>query len=58
MTVKKEILLLTKADILNESEKKEKIKIMKKINKDVLIVSIHDLDSLKAFHQLVLKTLE
>lgn len=54
---KKEILLLTKSDILNEKMKKEKVGILKKSNKDVLVVSVHDLISLKALQKLVLKLL-
>ena len=58
LLAKKEILLLTKADLLGEAEKKEKIKILRKLNKKVLVVSIHDLDSLKLLQKLVLKTLQ
>lgn len=54
---KKEILLLTKADLLSEAEKKEKIKVLKKLNKKVLAISVHDLDSLKLLQKLVLKAL-
>lgn len=56
---KREILLLTKADLLSsQKEKKEKIAILKKLNKTVLAVSIYDLDSLKNFQKLVLGTLK
>jgi GTP-binding protein len=44
---KKEILLLTKSDLVSEKELKKKIALMKKINPDVLPVSIHDWDSLQ-----------
>ena len=54
---KKEILLLTKADLLSEAKKKEKIKVLKKLNKKVLAISVHDLDSLQLLQKLVLKTL-
>ena len=57
LLVKKEILLLTKADLLTEPEKKEKIKILQKLSKKALAISIHDLDSLKALQKLVLKVL-
>lgn len=53
---KREILLLTKADLLNEAEKKEKIKILAKLNKEVLAISIYDSNSLKLFQKLVLTT--
>jgi len=56
LLVKKEILLLTKADLLDEAEKKEKIKVLKRLNKKVLAISVHDLDSLKLFQKLVRKT--
>ncbi|MDO8551712.1 MAG: GTPase ObgE [bacterium] len=54
---KKEILVLTKSDLISEKDKKEKLKVLKKFNKNVISVSIHDLDSLKSFQKLVLKTL-
>lgn len=53
----KEILVLTKTDLINEVEKEEKLKILKKMNKNTLAVSIHDLESLKAFQKLVLEIL-
>jgi len=55
---KKEILVLTKTDLINQTEKKEKLAILKKINKNSLAVSIHDLESLKDFQKRVLKGLE
>lgn len=58
LLAKKEILLLTKADLLAEAEKKAKIKILAKLNKAVLAVSVHDLDSLKALQKLVLKAVD
>jgi GTP-binding protein len=57
LLAKKEILLLTKADLLGKVEKKEKIKILKNLNKRVLAVSVYDLDSLQFLQKLVLKTL-
>ncbi len=51
---KSEILLLTKADLLNKIETKEKIKVLKKLNKKVLAISIYDLDSLKLLQKMVL----
>jgi len=44
---KKEIILLTKTDLLSKDEIKEKLKILKKLNKEVLEISIHDFDSLE-----------
>jgi GTP-binding protein len=49
---KKEAILLTKSDLLNESELKDMMKNLKKLNKTVISVSIHDeesLDSLQKF---------
>lgn len=43
---KKQILLLTKHDLVSEDEKKKKLKLLKKKNPNVIPVSIHDLDSL------------
>lgn len=55
---KKEILVLTKTDLISEKEKKEKLKLLKKINTKVIAVSIHNLQSLKDFQKLVLKVLK
>ncbi|MDP3955369.1 MAG: GTPase ObgE, partial [bacterium] len=52
---KKAILVLTKTDLINKTEKKEKLATLKKLNKNTLAVSIHDLESLKDFQKLVLK---
>lgn len=52
MLTKPEVILLTKTDEVSEKELKEKIKIAKKIKKDVLTVSVFDeksLDILKDF---------
>lgn len=43
---KKEIIVLTKSDLISESELKEKVKILKKIKKEVLTISILDEKSL------------
>ena len=45
---KKEIMILTKADLLKPDELEDRIKKAKKINKDFLVVSVHDWDSLEA----------
>lgn len=55
---KKEILVLTKGDLLDEEEKKGRVKILKKLNRNALAVSIHDLESLKTFQKLILKFLK
>ncbi|MFA6047710.1 MAG: Obg family GTPase CgtA [Parcubacteria group bacterium] len=44
---KKEIVILTKSDLVDKKELEKKIKIAKKLNPDVLTVSIHDWDSLQ-----------
>lgn len=51
---KNEILVLTKSDILDDKRKKEKLKELKNIKKDSLVISIHDLDSLKTFQKKVI----
>jgi GTPase len=51
---KGEILLLTKTDLLNKAELKQKIAEMQKIKKDVLVVSIHDWDSLERLKKAIL----
>jgi GTPase len=48
---KKEILLLTKSDLVSADVLKKKISILKKINPEVLSVSIHDWDSLKSLSE-------
>jgi GTPase len=52
---KKEILLLTKSDLVSEKELEKKIAILKKRNPDVIPVSIHDWDSLKILSEKLLK---
>jgi GTPase len=47
LTTKKEILLLTKSDLIASEILKKKIAVLKKKNPDILPVSIHDWDSLK-----------
>jgi len=54
LLAKKEILLLTKTDLLNELKIKATIKILRKLNQNTLAVSVYDLDSLKALQKLVL----
>ncbi|MFH1536099.1 MAG: GTPase ObgE [Patescibacteria group bacterium] len=43
---KKEIILLTKTDLIDKKELEKKLKIMKKFKKEILPVSIHDWDSI------------
>lgn len=50
---KKSILLLTKSDLASEKELNSKIKILKKINSDVIAISIYNPDSLKALKKLL-----
>lgn len=47
LTKKTEIILLTKSDLVNPKELKEKTDIFKKMKKKVVIVSIYDWDSLQ-----------
>jgi len=44
---KKEYLFLSKYDLISDTELKKKMAILKKINKSVEILSIHDIDALK-----------
>lgn len=44
---KKEIVLLTKSDLLTKKDLTQKIKALKKVNKNIMPVSIYDWDSLK-----------
>jgi GTPase len=55
LTEKKEIILLTKSDLISKEALKKKIALLKKINPDVLPVSIHDWDSLKILSEKLLK---
>lgn len=43
---KKEIILITKTDLLSEDELNRNIKILKKLNKEVIPTSIHDAESI------------
>ncbi|HLN18545.1 MAG TPA: Obg family GTPase CgtA, partial [Patescibacteria group bacterium] len=43
---KKEIIILTKTDLIEKNELENKIKIAKKLNPEVLTISIHDWDSI------------
>jgi len=52
---KREIILLTKSDLISEKELKKKITLMKKKNPDILPVSIHDWDSLKSLSEKLLE---
>jgi GTP-binding protein len=52
---KREYIFLTKVDLIGEREIKEKIKELKKINPNVLAVSIYDEDSVKGVKKLLRK---
>jgi len=51
---KKEIILLTKTDLIDKKQLENKIKILKKLSKDVLEISIHDWDSLEKLKSVIL----
>lgn len=55
LTAKKEYIFLTKTDLLAPEEKIEKIERLKKLNPDVLAVSIYDYDELEAVKALLQK---
>lgn len=50
---KKEIILLTKTDLVSQAELKEKIARMKKINPALDAVSIHDWDSIRRLEKMI-----
>lgn len=52
---KQEYIFLSRSDLVLEKELKEKIKILKKLNKNVLAISIHDFEALEKIGKLVLK---
>ena len=50
-----EIILLTKTDLKSEKEVKSSLKVLKKLKKQILPVSIHNWDSLEKLKTLILK---
>jgi len=50
---KKTVILLTKIDLISKEEVKKKLKILKKLNSEVLPVSIYDWDSLENLKKLI-----
>lgn len=54
---KKEIIILTKTDLVNKTELKKKIKMLQKINKSVVAVSILDDESLKGLKSIFEQTI-
>ena len=50
---KTEYLFLTKSDLLSEKEIREKLAVLKKLNKEALAVSIHDEESLKKMEKIL-----
>lgn len=52
---KREVILLTKKDLATEKELKEKIKILSKLNKTIIPVSIYDEDSIKKLTDVILE---
>ncbi len=53
MLKKKEIILLTKSDLVEKKEMEKKLKIMKKFKKEILPISIHDWDSITKLKELL-----
>jgi len=53
---KPEIIVLTKVDMITEAEKKEKLTILKKLNKDVFPMSILDDELIKQFSDHITQT--
>lgn len=52
---KKEYIFLTKTDLISEEEKKKKIKELKKLNPDVLTLSVYDFEALEEVKKLLIK---
>lgn len=52
---KKTIILLTKSDVVNEKEIKTKVSQLKKLNPDVIPVSIYNLESLQLLKKILLE---
>lgn len=50
---KEEIIILTKTDLVDQREVKEKIKNLKKLKKQIIPVSIHDWDSLQKLQEIL-----
>lgn len=50
---KEEIIILTKTDLVDQKEVKQKIKELKKFKKKIIPVSIHDWDSLEKLRQML-----
>ena len=50
---KREIILLTKTDLVDPKEVKEKLKLLKKFKKEILPISIHDWDSIEKLKKLL-----
>lgn len=55
---KKEILILTKSDMVSETELKKKIKIAEKLNDTVFVISLYDDKSVKNFQDKLVKLLK
>ncbi len=53
MLKKKEIILLTKSDLVEKKDLEKKLKILKKYKKEILPISIHDWDSITKLKELL-----
>lgn len=54
LTKKEEVVLLTKTDLIDQTQLKQKLNQLKKLKKKVLPISIHDWDSLEKFKKLLI----
>ncbi len=52
---KEQIILLTKSDLVEVGELEKKVKLLKKLQPQVIVVSVHDLDSLQSLKDLLKK---
>lgn len=53
LLLKKEYLFLSKSDLADAKETKEKLRILKKLNKNAMVISIHDAGSIKKMEEIL-----
>jgi GTP-binding protein len=53
LATKKEYILLTKTDLIDEKEIKEKIKLLSKFNKNIIPLSIYDFDKIEKLKEIL-----
>ena len=53
-----ELIVLTKADLINDEEKKNRLSLVKKLNKETILTSAYDFDSIQNLRERLNKILE